>query len=465
MGNGSPGNDDQEQFGPERPDPADKPKATPMERLHSNWMAVAFSLLLLVGGGLYLWLRSATQAAQQNKEVVAAASENIEPEIKAAPKAATEAVSPSVQMEQQRRQEQEAQNAPARPNTEEIAEVFAVDTTGQGLRRKRRLASAANSARRRQEEARLAAADVDTIETTVQDATTGSYRSETLVVPRRRPGQVVGSAARRASSGAARGIRAGLLPATDTDGTPFETDPDVLSMLSTSPPETRAAYERMTGKRYRDPNVAAQALANRTGGQGSNRPDGFNTVKVGNSSRMMAQSNQQELVPDVFFKCVINGEQKVRTGSVVLLRLQEDAVVSGVTFPKNSIFAGIASVGTNNVTLEVNRLGPTRVAAQIYDYNYMPGIMIDPVKRVAKDASLAGQDLQQQSTQEVSTAIDRSASAANSVTGVAGRVALGVLSRPKTRTKLRDVLLPDGYPILITTAAAGQMGPVSASGR
>ena len=465
MGNGSPGHDDQERFGPERPDPADKPKATPMEQLRSNWMAVTFGLLLLVGGGLYLWLRSATQAAQQNKEVVAAASENIEPEIKAAPKAATEAVSPSVQMEQQRRQEQEAQNAPARPNTDEVAEVFAVDTTGQALRRKRRLASAANSVRRRQEEARLAAADVDTIETTVQDAATGSYRSETLVVPRRRPGQVVGSAARRASSGAARGIRAGLLPANDTDGTPFETDPDVLSMLSTSPPETRAAYERMTGKRYRDPNVAAQALANRAGGQGSNLPDGFNTVKVGNSSRMMAQSNQQELVPDVFFKCVINGEQKVRTGSVVLLRLQEDAVVSGVTFPKNSIFAGIASVGTNNVTLEVNRLGPTRVAAQIYDYNYMPGIMIDPVKRMAKDASLAGQDMQQQSTQEVSTAIDRSASAANSVTGVAGRVALGVLSHPKTRTKLRDVLLPDGYPILITTAAAGQMGPVSASGR
>ncbi|OGX87437.1 hypothetical protein BEN47_10945 [Hymenobacter lapidarius] len=461
---GTPGNDDQERFGPERPDVTDK-KATPIEVLRKNWIAAALVLVLVVVGGLYLWLRSATEAAQQNKEVVAAASENIEPEIKA-PKAVEAApASPSVQMEQQRRQDQEAQNVPARPNTEEIAEVFAVDTTGQALRRKRRAAAAATAARRRQEEARLAAADVDTIETTIQDATTGSYRSETLVVPRRRPGQVAGSAARRASSGAARRVRNVLLPANDTDGTPFETDPDVLSMLSTSPPETRAAYERMTGKRYRDPNVAAQALANRAGGRGSNLPDGFNTVKVGNSSRLMAQGQQQELVPDVFFKCVINGEQKVRTGSVVMLRLQEDAVVSGVTFPKNSIFAGMASVGTNNVTLEVNRLGPTRVAAQIYDYNYMPGIMIDPVKRVAKDASMAGQDLQQQSTQEVSTAIDRSASAANSVVGVGGRVAMGVLARPKTRTKLRDVLLPDGYPILITTAAAGQMGPASASGR
>ena len=141
-----------------------------------------------------------------------------------------------------------------------------------------------------------------------------------------------------------------------------------------------------------------------------------------------------------------------------MLRPQEDAVVSGVTFPKNSVFAGVASVDTNNVMLEVNRLGPTRVAASIYDYNYMPGIMIDPFKRVAKDASLAGQDLQQQSMQEVSTAIDRSASAANSVVGVGGRVAMGVLSRPKSRTKLRDVLPPDGYPILTTTPWPARWG-------
>ena len=118
---GSPGNvghDDPERFGPNRPDPADKPKATPMERLRNNWIAVALGLVLLLGAGLFLWLRSATQAAQQNKEVVAAASENIEPEIKAAPKAPVEAVAPSVQMEQQRRQDQEAQSAPTRPNTD-----------------------------------------------------------------------------------------------------------------------------------------------------------------------------------------------------------------------------------------------------------------------------------------------------------------------------------------------------------
>jgi hypothetical protein len=436
-------------------------KRTPTEILRTNWMAFAGLLLVLVVGGLFLWLKSAKEAAQQEKEPVAAASANIEPEI-ASPETSpvSPVASPSAQIEAQRRAEMDAKSAPATPTDEDVVDVFAVDTTGQALRRRRRAQAFAQAAARRAEAARVAAADVDTIETTIQDPSTGSYRSETLVVPRRRI-TASGGGGRRRTSSAARS----LVPARDADGTPFETDPDVLAMLASSPPETRAAYERMTGKRYRDPNQTAQLLATRMNAPGM---DGFNTVKVGNSSRMMAQGNyqqQQQLTPDVFFKCVINGEQKVRTGSVVILRLLEDAVVSGVTFPKNMVFAAVATVGNNNVTLEVNRLGPTRVDADIYDFNYMPGIMIDPVKRIAKDASMAGSDLQQQTTQELSTAIDRSASAANSVVGVGGRVAATVLSRPKTRTKLRDVLLPDGYPILITTAAAGQLGPEAASGR
>jgi len=444
----------------EQPAPTIVPvKRTPTEIMRSNWMAFAGLLLVLIIGGLFLWLKSAKEAAQQEREPVAAASANIEPEIpsvETAPPAP--ATSPSAQIEAQRRAEQDAQSAPARATDQDVVDVFAVDTTGLALRKRRRAQAAAQAATRRAEAARVAAADVDTIETTIQDPSTGSYRAQTLVVPRRRLTAGGGSSRRAGTSRAGRS----LVPARDVDGTPFETDPDVLAMLGSSPPETRAAYERMTGKRYRDPNQTAQLLASRVNAPGM---DGFNTVKVGNASRMMDQGSQreQQLAPDVFFKCVINGEQKVRTGSVVILRLLEDAVISGVTFPKNMVFASVATVGTNNVTLEVNRLGPTRVQADIYDFNYMPGIMIDPVKRVAREAGMAGNELQQQTTQEISTAIDRSASAANSVVGVGGRVAASVLARPKTRTKLRDVLLPDGYPILITTAAAGQLGPEAAA--
>ena len=439
--------------------PAAAPQTTPAEKLRKNWVILLMLLLLLLVGGLALWVRSARRAALAEQEPVAAASTNIESEIKTPETApGPPPPSPSAQMETQRRAEQAAQNAPAPASSDEVAEVFAVDTTGQATRKKQRLVAATAAARQQVEQARLAAADVDTVQTTLRDPATGSYRSQTVVVPRHRAAGSGGSPRPRPARAANNS-----LPPTDTDGTPFETNPDVLAMLGASSAETRAAYERMTGKRYRDPKQAARQIATRarTSSPAVAVADGFNTVKVGGSSRSLAQgdeSQQDQLVADIFYKCVINGDQKVRSGSVVMLRLVEDAVVSGVTFPKNSIFAALASVGTNTVTLAVNRLGPARVKASIFDYNYMPGIMIDPVKKIAKDASQTGYDLQSQTTRELSTAIDRSASAANSVVGVGGRLASTVLSRPRTQTKLRDVLLPDGYPILITTGGNDALG-------
>lgn len=431
-------------------------KPTPGQLLLKNWVPLSLLLVVMLFGGLFLWLKSAKEAARQALEPVAAASANIEPAINSvAEKPPVGAASPTAQVEAQRRAEMDAAAAPARSSDADVVEVFAVDTVGRSQRRKNRAATQA-AARRQREQQRLSALDVDTVETTVQDPTTGAYSARTVMVARRRI-SAGGSPSRRGSVGTSARRNTNVLPAYDADGTPFETNPDVLAMLSTSPPATRASYERMTGKRYRDPGMVAQQLAARATGAGG--ADGFHTVKVGTSSRMITQGNEQTLVPDVFFKCVINGEQKVRSGSVVLLRLLEDALVSGVTFPKNLVFAAVAEVGTNRVDLTVDRLGPTRVTAQIYDFNYMPGIMIDPAKKIQKDAMMAGNDLQRQTTQELSTAIDRSASAANSAVGVGGRIVSTVLSRPKTRSRLRDVLLPDGYPILITTGAAGQLDP------
>lgn len=424
-------------------------RRTPLETFQEHWFKLLLGLAALIFAGLFLWLKSAQKAAERNTVPVAAASENIE---RAIPEVATENIkdkSPSVILEEQRKAEQEARNAVPAPTEEEVINAFVVDTAGQAARKRYNL----QLQRQLQEQARLAALNVDTVEATVQDRVTGQYRTQRITVPRN---------GRRSAGSRAVGNK-NTLPAYDADGTPFETNPEILRMLAASTPQTRQVYEQTTGKRYRDPstaNAARKAQVTRPG------TDGFYTYKV-TSARFnsgSANSQQETLTPDVFYKCVISGEQKVRTGSVVIMRLLEDAVVSGVTFPKNMVFAGIAKVESNRVTLQIDRLGPTRVKADIFDFNYMPGIMIDPEKRIAKDANQSLYDAQRQTSQELSTAIDRSASAANSVVGVAGRVAANVVSRPRSRQRLRDVLLPDGYPILITSAAAGQMYPAPNAG-
>jgi hypothetical protein len=422
---------------------------TPAETLKEHWFKFLIGLVILIFIGLFLWLRAAQKAATTAMVPVAATSENIE---QAIPEATTENIenkSPSVILEEQRKAEQDAQHAAPAPTEEEVVNAFVVDTVGQAARRRYNL----QLQRQRQKQAPLAALNVDTIETTVQDRSTGQYRTQKVIVSR--------STGRSRNGGLAANRNRAVgkkysLPAYDSDGTPFETNPDVLRMLTAASPQTRQVYEQTTGKRYREPG------ASRTHQQAPATlysADGFNTYKVRNNYKNPATGNgqQENLNPDVFYKCVISGEQKIRTGSVVIMRLLEDAVISGFTFQKNMVFAGVAKVESNRITLDVDRLGPTQVAADIYDYNYMPGIMIDPEKRIAKDVDRGIYDMQRQTGQEISTAIDRSASGANSVVGVAGRVAANAISRPKSRQKLRDVLLPDGYPILITSAAAGQM--------
>jgi hypothetical protein len=233
-------------------------------------------------------------------------------------------------------------------------------------------------------------------------------------------------------------------------------------MLDAAPAASRTSYEQMTGRRYFDRHAAVRAGSAASPGQnGGMAYDAFGTIKAGSYRYAADNSAQSPLLPDIFYKAVITGEQKVRTGSVVLLRLVEDAVISGQTFPKNLVFAGVASVETNHVAIRISRLGPTRVAADIYDYHYLPGLMIDPQKRQplpAGDNPL--NDARAISAQEVGLAIDRSASAANSVVGVGGRVAAAMVGRASTpRQKLRDVRLPDGYPVLVTTGATDASTP------
>ncbi|WP_207435967.1 conjugative transposon protein TraM [Sabulibacter ruber] len=410
------------------PHPAGDREDPPVRRqvaglLRKHWFTCLLALVVLLFLGLFLWLRAARNAARENLEPVAAASENIE---QAIPEAATEGIerkSPSALLEEQRKAEQEARYAPPAPSEEEVVGAFAVDTAGQAARR----------SRARLEQAPTAAAD--------PAHPTEPESAPTAHLPREGTGP--GMASRAAEEGAVgeRNAQASH----DTDGTPFETNPEILRMLSASSPQTRQVYEQTTGRRYRDPGTrGGKPPEIRQAPPGT---DGFHTYKAAGGRPEGGTRG-----PEVFFRGVVSGEQKVRSGSVVTLRLLEDAVIAGVTFPRNTVFAGVAKVESNRVSLRIDRLGPVRVRAEVYDLHYLPGIMIDPEKRIEREVDRGFGDLQRQAGQEISTAIDRSATGANSVVGVAGRVAATVVSRPRANRRLREVLLPDGYPILVSPA-------------
>lgn len=242
-------------------------------------------------------------------------------------------------------------------------------------------------------------------------------------------------------------------PKVDEDGVLFETNDEINLMIAGLPDAVKAQYEKMSGRRFRPlpATVQQQAKDSRTNMAYVPGMDGFNTIRY-RGSNAGPDPEESLNVPDIFYRCSIQGDQNVRSGSVVLLRLTEDATFNGITYPRNMVFSALANVETYRVSLTIDRLGPHRVKIQTYNYAYMPGIMIDPGKRAPSLSNVSiGSTLQQSSTQELSNAIAQSQQAANSLTGVAGRMAITVLGRlPKAGAKLRIVTLPDGYPLLLS---------------
>ncbi|GAC1368978.1 MAG: hypothetical protein NVSMB30_06320 [Hymenobacter sp.] len=434
---------------------SNSPRPSVGELARRHWLPLLVGIGLLTAVTLFFYARSLSQQVAQETSPVAATSQNLEPSIAPATPEAAPAPTDVIEQKQAAARQAGVPLPAAVPAPDQLVGGLAVDTVGQAaLRRRTALARADRQARAAASCA--AHPPPDSMEVTAVDSQTGAYRAARVPVVQTSTRGGGGSADPR------RRLRASARPRTAADGVPYEQNDDVLDMLDAAPAASRTAYEQMTGRRYFDRRAAlrtAGATTSPTGGMPV--ADAFGTIKAGSYRYASANNAATELLPDIFYKAVVNGEQKVRTGSVVLLRLVEDAIISGQTFPKNLVFAGIASVESNHVAISISRLGPTRVAAEIYDYHYLPGLMIDPQKRQpmpAGDNPL--NDARAIGAQEVGRAIDRSASAANSLVGVGGRVAAAMVGRASApRQKLRDVRLPDGYPILITTGATAAGAP------
>jgi hypothetical protein len=440
----------------ELPEIQDIPARSPGKKIakfvRKHWI-LSLIVLALVGIGSLVayvyWLEGKLNSSQ---DPTAAATENISKQLPSANTTDAVAPSPTESLEQKARADNNfrapqpglSADSLNRQNTGTFvtvappADTMPVDTAGQAeaarkkeILRKQRInrATLAREAHRR---------DVDTVPYTARNPNTGAYEQRTRTV-------------QRSQTLAGRPARAAKLPLFAPDGVPYEDNDEVNRMLAAAPPQARDVYEQMTGHRYR-PIQKQRPTADQIKGVLAATPgmDGFFTVKL----RKADGTSADEKPVDVFFKCQINGAQRVVSGSVVALRLTEDAVLDGRTFPKNLIFAGVAQVGSNNVNITIERLGPARVTCQLFDYNYMPGIMIDPGKRMPLDPGAVQfqNSLRTSTTSELTSAIDRSASAANSIGGISAKIGSSLITRiPRKAPKLREILLPDGYPVLLTT--------------
>ena len=476
--------DDDDEQGGNAPDVAPLPKPTFTQQVLDNKMMAAGVLVVLLFIGLYFWYDSAVTAAENAPPPSAVSVEGLTQ----APQLA-DAMDPMSATEQSLDRD--------RPQPEQASADIILSQTGtadeQGTGPNVPLEGTERPATRQQQadyrsQAAFAgrANNTDSVTVTTRDPNTGQFvqtrqarqrvplsRGESS--PRSGGVRSGGQSYRRAESfsevtpqnqSARQPVRVAPRPTHAPDGVPYETNDEINMMIAGLPVEVQAQYERMSGRRYRP----LPANVDQSGGRDRRNEmayipgmDGFNTIRYRGSN---AGAEEETPIPDIFYRCSVLGTQQIRTGSVVELRLQEDATFEGITYPRNMVFSALATVETNRVMLDIQRLGTYRVKVQTFNYAYMPGIMIDPGKRQPSPDGGMGGALQQGGYNEISQAISQSQQAANSWQGIAGRVGVTLISRaPRAGQKLRLVTLPDGYPLLLSQASAGSNGGTASGPR
>lgn len=441
--------------------PAAAVVATPARKdwgawVKQNWMMLAAGVVALFMVGLYFWVKTSMAEYADSDPTVAGSTEHI------AEVMSNEVVMPTpadktASYDEQQQQDERASYQPAQVTPDELAaqqnRMLGLDSLETRKRHK------AQQQQVRQEFAAAAhKRNLDTVVVTARDPQSGQYHQQQRVVRRSETTSrgFVGSP-ESSRSASVRQVAAPRRPLRDRDGAVYETNDEVNMMLREGGPDVQKAYERMTGRRYRPLDQEMALAANsRDAMQYVPGLDGFYTVKYRGRNASPADEADNIPVADVYYRAVISGTQQLRTGSVVTLRFDEDATLQGVSFPRNQLFAALATVETNRVTLQIARIGPYRIPAQVFDYNYMAGIMIDPSKRPPTNSNNSlGQTAMNSGFSDLSSSIDRSQSGANSAAGIAGRMGVTMLQRlPQRGKKLREVTLPDGYPVLITVADA-----------
>ncbi len=152
---------------------------------------------------------------------------------------------------------------------------------------------------------------------------------------------------------------------------------------------------------------------------------------------------QQVSMPssNTLFRACIHGDQTVVTGSTVRMRMLEDAVVSGMKIPANTLFYGVATLGANRLEVVVNTLkvGNTisPVSFVIFDNDAMEGLNL-PNNMKAQAAKRMQQGLVQNIDMplaSIGTMTSEVTSAVNATTQIAKQILNMKLSQVKVHLK------------------------------
>lgn len=145
--------------------------------------------------------------------------------------------------------------------------------------------------------------------------------------------------------------------------------------------------------------------------------DGFNTVVITLKNATESVSNKEYTPSKHYFKAAIYGNQTVRSGSQVRIRLLESLIMDGQAIPANSLCSGIAMLGANRVSIALTSVqvhGQTiGIKSMVFDKDLLPGIAFTNETEIQ-------QNIQQQRNSGIDQASTHAINAIPQIGGMAG---------------------------------------------
>jgi hypothetical protein len=184
--------------------------------------------------------------------------------------------------------------------------------------------------------------------------------------------------------------------------------------------------------------------------------DGFNTVIVASKKAIENTSNKGNSLQKHYFKAAIYGNQTVRSGSQVRIRLLESLVIDGQTIPTNSLCTGIAILGSNRVSIALTSIQvhgqQIGIKSIVFDKDLLPGIAFTNETEVQ-------QNIRQQRNAGIDQTSNDAINAIPQIGGVAGAAlstGVGVVNGISKSIRyggvqkhIGEITLEEGYKVFI----------------
>ena len=141
-----------------------------------------------------------------------------------------------------------------------------------------------------------------------------------------------------------------------------------------------------------------------------------------------------------FVRCVVHGDQEVRSNNRIRLRLEEPMTLNKRVIPAHTIVYGEVRLSQNRLQVSVQRIGPQIASLSVHDHTYHAGILLDERNNAVQEA-----------TQTTAYRQGHRGLGNQSARMLPAQVAteLGGNLLQQSRRRQQTIFLPDGFPLFI----------------